>query len=43
VNEVEGGIPSARNIGILADAAESAGAPSDYVTELRSRPCVSGW
>ena len=43
LNDFEGGIPSARTIGILADAAEAAGAPSDYVTELRSRPCVSGW
>jgi AIG2-like family len=37
----EGGLPSARYLGILADAAELAGAPSDYVHELRSRPCRS--
>jgi hypothetical protein len=37
----EGGMPSARYLGILADAAESAGAPNDYVQELRSRPCRS--
>lgn len=37
----EGGIPSARYLGILADAAEAAGAPDDYVRELRSRPCRS--
>jgi gamma-glutamylcyclotransferase (GGCT)/AIG2-like uncharacterized protein YtfP len=43
LNDFEGGIPSARTIGILADAAEVAGAPNDYVAELRSRPCVSGW
>jgi gamma-glutamylcyclotransferase (GGCT)/AIG2-like uncharacterized protein YtfP len=43
LNDFEGGIPSARTIGILADAAEAAGAPRDYVAELRSRPCVSGW
>jgi gamma-glutamylcyclotransferase (GGCT)/AIG2-like uncharacterized protein YtfP len=43
LNDFEGGIPSARTIGILADAAEAAGAPADYVAELRSRPCVSGW
>jgi hypothetical protein len=43
LNDFEGGIPSARTIGILADAAEAAGAPQDYVAELRSRPCVSGW
>ncbi len=37
----EGGLPSAHYIGILADAAESAGAPDDYVAEIRSRPCRS--
>jgi hypothetical protein len=35
----EGGLPSARYLGELADAAESAGAPHDYVMELRKRPC----
>jgi len=43
LNDFEGGQPSARTLGILADAAESAGAPADYVAELRSRPCSSGW
>ena len=43
LNDFEGGIPSARTIGILADAAEAAGAPSDYVAELRQRPCASSW
>jgi gamma-glutamylcyclotransferase (GGCT)/AIG2-like uncharacterized protein YtfP len=43
LNDFEGGVPSARTIGILADAAEAAGAPNDYVAELRARPCVSGW
>ncbi|HSK27593.1 MAG TPA: gamma-glutamylcyclotransferase family protein [Jiangellales bacterium] len=37
----EGGLPSARYLGILADAAEAAGAPDDYVAELRRRPCTS--
>jgi hypothetical protein len=37
----EGGLPSARYLGILADAAEKAGAPDDYVKELRVRPCKS--
>ena len=37
----EGGLPSARYLGLLADAAEAAGAPDDYVAELRSRPCTS--
>jgi gamma-glutamylcyclotransferase (GGCT)/AIG2-like uncharacterized protein YtfP len=37
----EGGLPSARYLGVLSDAAEKAGAPDDYVAELRSRPCRS--
>jgi hypothetical protein len=37
----EGGLPSARYLGVLADAAEAAGAPADYVADLRSRPCTS--
>jgi gamma-glutamylcyclotransferase (GGCT)/AIG2-like uncharacterized protein YtfP len=41
LNGYEGGLPSARYLGILADAAETAGAPSDYVADLRSRPCDS--
>jgi gamma-glutamylcyclotransferase (GGCT)/AIG2-like uncharacterized protein YtfP len=36
----EGGLPSARYLGVLADAAETAGAPADYVDDLRTRPCV---
>ena len=39
INAYEGGLPSARYLGILADSAEKAGAPADYVTGLRSRPC----
>jgi hypothetical protein len=35
----EGGLPSARYLGVLAEAAEKAGAPHDYVTDLRMRPC----
>jgi len=35
----EGGLPSARYIGVVADAAEAAGAPDDYVNDLRTRPC----
>jgi gamma-glutamylcyclotransferase (GGCT)/AIG2-like uncharacterized protein YtfP len=41
LNDYEGGLPSARHLGILADAAEAAGAPADYVAELRARPCSS--
>ena len=37
----EGGLPSARYLGELADAAEAAGAPHDYVMGLRTRPCSS--
>ena len=37
----EGGLPSARYLGMLADAAEAGGAPDDYVAELRNRPCTS--
>jgi len=37
----EGGLPSARYLGVLADAAQAAGAPDDYVAELRRRPCRS--
>ena len=36
-----GALPAARYLGIMADAAEAAGAPSDYVTGLRARPCSS--
>jgi hypothetical protein len=41
LDSYEGGLPSARYLGLLADAAEAAGAPDDYVAELRSRPCSS--
>jgi hypothetical protein len=34
----EGGLPSARHLSILVDAAIKAGAPDDYVEWLRSRP-----
>ncbi len=35
----EGGLPSARHLGAIAEGAEAAGAPDDYVAELRARPC----
>ena len=41
LDDYEGGLPSARYLGIIADAAEQAGAPADYVADLRSRPCRS--
>lgn len=39
VDAYEGGLPSVRYLGMLADAAEAAGAPGDYVADLRARPC----
>jgi hypothetical protein len=39
LDQYEGGLPSCRYLGIVADAAEKAGAPDDYVADLRSRPC----
>ena len=41
LDDYEGGLPSARYLGIMADAAEAAGAPHDYVADLRRRPCRS--
>ncbi len=37
----EGGLPSASYLGIISEAALAAGAPDDYVDDLRSRPCRS--
>jgi hypothetical protein len=37
----EGGLPSARHLGAIADAAEAAGAPDDYLADLRRRDCRS--
>jgi AIG2-like family len=37
----EGGLPSARYLGTIADAAEAAGAPDDYLADLRRRDCRS--
>ena len=37
----EGGLPSARYLGIMADAAETTDTPANYVRDLRSRPCRS--
>ena len=38
VDAWEGGIPSARYLGVMAEAAEIAGAPAEYVHDLRTRP-----
>lgn len=43
LDDFEGGVPSAMTLGLLADAAEAAAAPADYVAELRGRDCLSGW
>jgi hypothetical protein len=39
-DEYEGGLPTARYLGLLAESAERAGAPDVYLSELRSRPCL---
>ena len=41
LDSYEGGLPSASYLGVLADAAEAADAPADYVAALRRRPCRS--
>jgi hypothetical protein len=42
LNDYEGGLPAARYLAMMADAAWKAGAPQDYVTELRLRPHSGG-
>jgi gamma-glutamylcyclotransferase (GGCT)/AIG2-like uncharacterized protein YtfP len=41
LDDYEGGLPSALYVGVIADAAEAAGAPDDYVAALRALPCRS--
>jgi len=41
VDGYEGGLPSVALLSQIADAAEKAGAPDDYVYDLRTRPCKS--
>ncbi|HNN49203.1 MAG TPA: gamma-glutamylcyclotransferase [Marmoricola sp.] len=43
LNAYEGGLPSASYLGLLANAAEAADAPADYVSALRARPCRSNF
>ncbi|CAJ59867.1 MULTISPECIES: gamma-glutamylcyclotransferase [Frankia] len=38
LNSYEGGLPSRWYLDMIADSAEKAGAPADYVKELRTRP-----
>jgi hypothetical protein len=37
----EGGLPSASYLSVISEAAAAAGAPDDYVNDLRTRPCRS--
>jgi gamma-glutamylcyclotransferase (GGCT)/AIG2-like uncharacterized protein YtfP len=39
LDDYEGGLPPAHYLAMLADAAAKAGAPAEYVEQLRSRPC----
>ena len=39
VDAYEGGLPSARYLGIVSEAARAAGAPDAYVSALMKRPC----
>ena len=41
LNDYEGGLPSARYLGIMADAAEAAGAPVGLRGRPAGRPCAS--
>jgi hypothetical protein len=41
LDDYEGGLPTAKYLGRLADAAEAGGAPHDYVLGMRARPCRS--
>lgn len=40
LNDYEGGLPSARMLGLLSEAAERGGAPDDYVRRIRTMPCT---
>jgi hypothetical protein len=37
----EGGLPSASYLSVISEAAVAAGAPDDYIADLRNRPCRS--
>lgn len=39
LDDYEGGLPSARYLATIADAADAAGTPSDYTARLRKLPC----
>jgi hypothetical protein len=40
LNAYEGGLPSSLHVQLVADAAEKAGAPDDYVKAIRARPSL---
>src|SRR5260370_9024861 len=42
LNGYEGGLPAARYVGVIADAAAQAGAPREYVPPLRAPPAPEG-
>ncbi len=39
LDDYEGGLPSPQTLALMAEAAEAAGAPADYVSALLQRPC----
>lgn len=39
LDDYEGGLPSARYLGLITEAARAAGAPDDYVNDLMRHPC----
>jgi gamma-glutamylcyclotransferase (GGCT)/AIG2-like uncharacterized protein YtfP len=41
LNDYEGGLPGAHYLEVIAEAAEAAGAPDDYVAALRAHECRS--
>lgn len=39
LDDYEGGFPSPQTLSLIAEAADAAGAPTEYVSELLRRPC----
>lgn len=39
LDDYEGGLPTPQTLSMIAEAAEIAGAPADYLAELLNRPC----
>ncbi len=40
LDDYEGGLPTPQMLSMMAEAAEAAGAPADYVADLLRRPCA---